>query len=310
MSGAARASIVIPTRNEAEDIAATLEACLAQDYPEAEVIVVDDSDDSTPAVVERFRDRGVRLIRREANANGCCGARNVGLREARGEFVVLLNADAVPAPDLLRRLQAHYDAGADYVVVRSRVKNRARVWGKLAEAQNEAWLAGHPPMEWSEGFSCRRSAAGAVGGIPGDYPVPFCRDWRLGEALGRAGFRKVVDLDIEVEHVVPDTLRTFWRQQVWRASMWAPGRHFLAGWGLLRILAWEGGKAALRLGRDALVWPVLAEAGRLGSVIMEGPRTRLRLAVALLVRDLALTAGAMRGVITLARGPAGSRVRR
>ncbi len=40
-------SLIIPTKNEALDIAGTLEACLAIDYPHKEVIVVDDSSDDT-----------------------------------------------------------------------------------------------------------------------------------------------------------------------------------------------------------------------------------------------------------------------
>src|SRR6185369_48454 len=92
-------TIVIPTRNEAADITDTLEACLALDDSAKEILVIDDSVDDTPDVVRLFADRGVRLFHRERNSNGCCGARNEGIRRATGEIVVLLNADARPAPD-------------------------------------------------------------------------------------------------------------------------------------------------------------------------------------------------------------------
>ena len=43
-------SIVVPTYNEENDIAGTLDALTSLDYPDKEIIVVDDSTDSTPAI--------------------------------------------------------------------------------------------------------------------------------------------------------------------------------------------------------------------------------------------------------------------
>ena len=77
-------SLIIPTRNEAEDIRHTLERCLALDYDRKEIIVVDDSSDETPRIVSEYAARGVRLIHREENVDGCCGARNAGMRAAPG----------------------------------------------------------------------------------------------------------------------------------------------------------------------------------------------------------------------------------
>jgi glycosyltransferase involved in cell wall biosynthesis len=127
-------SIVIPARNEAQDIRATLERCLAIDYPAKEIIVVDDSSDETPQIVEEYAEKGVRLIRREKNQDACCGARNVGIRAAQGEVIVLLDADAHPPPDFLARIAEHYAAGADWLVVRSRVANRESLWGRYLYA--------------------------------------------------------------------------------------------------------------------------------------------------------------------------------
>src|SRR5208337_3249476 len=46
-----RFSIIIPTCNEERDIAATLEALLGLDYPDWEIVVLDDSSDRTPEIV-------------------------------------------------------------------------------------------------------------------------------------------------------------------------------------------------------------------------------------------------------------------
>ena len=212
-------SIVIPARNERHDIRATLDACLAIRYAPKEIIVVDDSSDDTPAIVTEYAGRGVRLVHRDANRNGCCGARNLGMQLARGEIVVLLNADNRPAPDFLTRLVEHYRNGADYVVVRSRVMNLDSIWARYIAAGESEWLSHRPSMEWSEGFSCRRSAAEAVHYIPGDFVVPFCRDWRLGLALNHAGYVKHQDMNIGMAHRAPATLKEFWNNHIWRGGM-------------------------------------------------------------------------------------------
>ena len=67
-------------------------------------------------------------------------------------MVVFLNADVILAPDYLRRIQSHYEAGADYLVLRSVVANQDCTLGLYLEAQKE----GHAPSDaeyyWSEGF--------------------------------------------------------------------------------------------------------------------------------------------------------------
>ena len=123
-------SLIIPTRNEAQDIAGTIEACLAIDHPQKEIIVVDDSTDETPQIAGRYADRGVTVIHRERNENACCGARNLGMQRATGDVIVVINGDARPSPDFLNRLIPHYEQGADLVVVCSRAKNHDQISGR------------------------------------------------------------------------------------------------------------------------------------------------------------------------------------
>ena len=88
------ASIIIPAWNGKEYIDDCLNSLLAQDYPDFEVIVVDNgSSDGTPQyVAENFPT--VPLIPNERNL-GFAGAVNVGLRAARGDVLILFNQDAV-----------------------------------------------------------------------------------------------------------------------------------------------------------------------------------------------------------------------
>ncbi len=259
-------SLIIPTRNEKDDISATLECLLELDYPHKEIIVVDDSTDETPSIVAAFADRGVRLVHRDVNDNGPCGARNLGMEAASGEVVVLFNADNRPHANFLRLLADHYRSGADWVVVRSCVKNLENAWGRYIHAQSQTGLGDHPRVHnWSEGFSCRLSAAQAVGYIPGDFPVNFCRDHLLGKALDNAGFVKHADYDLVMEHIVPDTRITFYANRHWRATFSAPYIHYFHQKPVPLVALREMAKQVQRWARYLLVFPVIMKARRYSS---------------------------------------------
>jgi GT2 family glycosyltransferase len=86
-------SIMIATRNRADELAKTLAACFDQDWPAIEIIVVDDgSSDGTAAMVPtRFPQ--VRLIRHERN-QGSIASRNKIIRQSRGKYVIGLDDDS------------------------------------------------------------------------------------------------------------------------------------------------------------------------------------------------------------------------
>jgi GT2 family glycosyltransferase len=97
------ASIIILTWNGIEYIEDCLDSLLAQDYPEFEVIIVDNaSSDGTPDwIVEHFPT--IRLIRNERNL-GFAAANNLGLQAAAGDVLMLLNQDTVVQPGWLSAL--------------------------------------------------------------------------------------------------------------------------------------------------------------------------------------------------------------
>lgn len=91
-------SVVIPLYNKEANIADTLQSVMHQTFLDFEIIVVDDgSTDGSHTVVETFireqADKSVpiRLIRQPNG--GVCSARNHGIREAKGEYIALLDAD-------------------------------------------------------------------------------------------------------------------------------------------------------------------------------------------------------------------------
>lgn len=93
-------SIIIPAKNEEKNISACLNAVFAQEISYAfEVIVIDSgSTDHTVHLVKEFPT--IRLLEIPAESFGHGKTRNLGAATATGEFLVFLNADALPANSL------------------------------------------------------------------------------------------------------------------------------------------------------------------------------------------------------------------
>ena len=95
-------SIVITSYNASRLIAKTIESALAQDYPNFEVIVVDDgSKDDSLAVIGRYSDR-LTLISKENG--GQASAFNRGFAQSRGSIVFFLDGDDTLLPDTVSRV--------------------------------------------------------------------------------------------------------------------------------------------------------------------------------------------------------------
>src|SRR5919112_3168501 len=90
ISEVALVSVIIPSYNHAHYLGEAIESVLSQSYRNFEIIVVDDgSTDNTSEVASHYEE--VRLVRQENR--GLAGARNSGLAEAEGEYLVFLDAD-------------------------------------------------------------------------------------------------------------------------------------------------------------------------------------------------------------------------
>lgn len=106
MCGAPQVSAVIPTYNRTRETLAAIDSVLATTYRNVEAIVVDDgSTDGSAEVVEQY-------VQQKAAAGHCvkyfgqknqgpAGARNRGIREARGEYIGFLDSDDIWMPEKL-----------------------------------------------------------------------------------------------------------------------------------------------------------------------------------------------------------------
>lgn len=100
-------TIVVPAFNAESTLAETLRSILrANVRPEHEVIIVDDgSEDDTAAIASRFVSGQAhwRLVRHEQNRGGGA-ARNTGVRNSSGEYLVVLDSDDLLATGQLEKL--------------------------------------------------------------------------------------------------------------------------------------------------------------------------------------------------------------
>ncbi len=89
-------SVVIPTYNRADLLPFSIKSVLDQSLQDFEIIVVDNfSSDNTREVMERYKDdQRIRYFRNEANMERAY-SRNVGFRNANGEYLTLLDSDDI-----------------------------------------------------------------------------------------------------------------------------------------------------------------------------------------------------------------------
>jgi glycosyltransferase involved in cell wall biosynthesis len=97
-----KVSIIIPTKNNAGILEKCLKSIENLDYPkeELEVVIVDGhSEDGTVEIARKY---GCRVVYESVGTIG--GARNIGVQNSNGEFIVFTDADCVAERDWLKNL--------------------------------------------------------------------------------------------------------------------------------------------------------------------------------------------------------------
>lgn len=101
-SPAPRVSIVIPCYKTSGLVAETLQSVFAQTYKDFEVVVVNDGSPDTPELEQAIAPWRDRLTYVQTDNCGLAGARNNGIRAARGELIALLDSDDLWEPQYLQ----------------------------------------------------------------------------------------------------------------------------------------------------------------------------------------------------------------
>lgn len=132
-------SAVIPTRNRAELVVEAIESLLASDYPQIEIIVVDDgSTDNTQSRLEHLAKScpNASLTLLYQDHAGQAAARNRGIACARGEYIYFLDSDDLVLESGLSAMTAPLAKGAPYAVaqIAEADRNGRRIFAEGASA--------------------------------------------------------------------------------------------------------------------------------------------------------------------------------
>lgn len=222
-------SILVPCHNEADHVAQTILALSAQDWPDYEIIAIDDG--STDATAERLdalvadhpRLRVVHLSSNQGKAN----ALRIGALAATSEYLVCVDADAVLDPQATRWLVGHLADGPRVggVTGNPRIRNRTTLMGRMQIGEFSAIIGlikraqrTYGRLFTVSGVICafRRSALHHVG---------FWADDMVTEDIDISWRLQMAGWDIRYEPnalcwiLMPETFRGLWSQRL----RWACG---------------------------------------------------------------------------------------
>lgn len=99
-------SVIVATRNRYQKLKRAIRSIEKQSLKDFEIIIVNDaSTDETYDFLESIKNRNINIIHNKVSI-GCAGARNKGIKEAKGEFLVFLDDDDEYLP---KKLETHFN---------------------------------------------------------------------------------------------------------------------------------------------------------------------------------------------------------
>jgi len=180
-------SIIIPAFNEQETVSKSIECALAQNYPEFEIIVVDDgSSDFTPLLINHPDVTSVSLPQNQGKAN----AVNLAVAKAKGEYILFSDSDSHLHPDAIKHLIGYFNT--------SKI---GAVSGQLIVRQKRGFVALWQTIEYIFGQAVVKIAQCGSGSSITVCPGPICI-YRRKLLLSLGGFKDrtiVEDFDLTLE---------------------------------------------------------------------------------------------------------------
>ena len=230
-------SCIIIFLNEEKFLADAVESVLAQTYANWELLLVDDgSSDSSKFIAMEYCERHperIRYLTHEARANrGMSASRNLGLREARGEFAAFLDADDSWLPDKLKQQVALFEEHPDAVMICC----ATRYW--------HSWQANSVPDEDICTGDVRRDGRW-VRALQQDRVYPgeelLSHLYPLGEGMTPSSSGSMVRRETALKvGGYDDTFRGLFEDQVFRAKMYLAGPIYVSSKCLDRYRQHEG----------------------------------------------------------------------
>jgi succinoglycan biosynthesis protein ExoA len=227
-------SVIVPVRQEARHIGATLAALLGGDYPadRIEVLVIDGrSTDGTRAVVESLAARDGRFRLLDNPAGTAPAGLNIGLRAARGEIIVRMDAHTLPAPDYVTACVDALERTGAWAVGGPMVGRGETAFGRavavatatrLGAGDARFRLGGAGPVDTVYLGAWPRAVLDRVGGF--DEGLPRNQDYELAVRIRAAGGMVWLDPGIRSTTVTRGTpgalARQYFGYGTGRAGTW------------------------------------------------------------------------------------------
>ncbi len=228
-----RVSVIVPTNNEERYIAACLESVLSQGFPaeEFEVLVVDGGrTDRTRAIVRSVIGR-VPVVRLLENPKRIAAAAiNVGLKNARGEFVMVLGAHATYDPAYVKGCVALLERGAaENVGGVQRAVGTRYVSRVIALAMSHPLGVGDAHFRFSDqeryvdsvfGGAWRRETLERLGGFSEEWAIneDYEFNYRLRQAGGRILLSPAIRLKYYPRRSFAELSRQYFRYGLWKVK--------------------------------------------------------------------------------------------
>lgn len=210
-------SIIIPAHNAAHTLAHCLEALQQQSVARDsyEIIVVDDgSTDATSAIAQRY---AVRYY--QQTQAGPAAARNLGVQHACGAIVLFTDADCVPTPDWVARMQAPFVQSA-VVGVKGTYRSRQTSWvARFVQWEYEDkydQMKKATTIDFIDTYSAgyRREIFLANGGFDTTFPTAAVEDQEFSFRLAAQGYTMLFVPTAQVYHLGhAATLTAYWKKK-------------------------------------------------------------------------------------------------
>ncbi|HJT09511.1 MAG TPA: glycosyltransferase family 2 protein, partial [Candidatus Nitrosotalea sp.] len=153
-----KVTVLVPAYNEEKVIARTIEGLIETEYPNKEIVVIDDgSKDQTFSIMNNYKNK-VKVLHKENG--GKASAINFGLAYSTGEIIVIVDADTIIGRDSLVHLVKGFVVDKDV----------AAVAGNILVRNRKNWLTRCQALEYISGIQIARRALdifGAISVVPG-----------------------------------------------------------------------------------------------------------------------------------------------
>jgi glycosyltransferase involved in cell wall biosynthesis len=202
-----KVSIIFATRNEGAKVMDSIQAMLRQDYPNLEVIAVNDrSDDGSEKLLSHFKDTRFKLISISELPSGWLGKTHAlfqGYKASTGEWLLFTDADVLMSPETLKKAIAIVTKGnLDHLTLMPELIIKSYIEGAFTNYfalqfnfRYRPWMARFRPTLAYAGigaFNFVKRSSYEKAGTHEKLALDIADDMMLGKLLKRAGFKEML----------------------------------------------------------------------------------------------------------------------